>query len=29
MEKIVAKFEDEYSGNCLWINDTILIPKGY
>ncbi|MDU1411772.1 MAG: arginine deiminase family protein [Clostridium sp.] len=27
--KIVIDKEESYSANCIWVNDTVLIPKGY
>lgn len=27
--KIVIDKEESYSANCIWVNNTVLIPKGY
>lgn len=27
--KIVINEDDSYSANCIWVNDIVLVPKGY
>lgn len=27
--KIIISEEESYSANCIWVNDNVLIPKGY
>ncbi|MFI8494437.1 hypothetical protein ACIGC1_16175 [Peribacillus butanolivorans] len=28
-KKITVSTEDEYSANCILVNDYVIIPKGY
>ncbi len=28
-DKIIIPQEDEYSANCIWVNDYVIIPAGY
>jgi len=27
--KIVIPEEEAYAANCIWINDTVIVPEGY
>ena len=27
--KIIVPMEEAYGANCIWVNDTVIVPKGY
>ena len=27
--KIIVPIEEAYGANCIWVNDTVIVPKGY
>ena len=27
--KIIVNEDESYSANCIWVNDTVIVPKGY
>ena len=28
-DKIVIPEEEAYAANCIWVNDTVIVPEGY
>lgn len=28
-EKLIVPAEEAYGANCIWVNDTVIVPKGY
>ena len=28
-QKVLVPEEEAYAANCVWINDTVIVPEGY